>query len=66
MKKLSTEDIQKIIEEVGYRRFPDEVRRRENILNDRRLCKVCSGTGNEVFFMFKKCEKCEGLGYIIE
>ena len=41
----------------------DELVRFENIKAGRELCKRCDGTGNEVFFMYRRCTKCGGKGY---
>ena len=34
-----------------------------NIKAGRELCKRCGGTGDEGFFMRRKCTECEGRGY---
>ena len=40
----------------------DYLIRNENIKNGEPLCLRCSGTGNELFSMYRKCTVCKGNG----
>ena len=40
----------------------DYVVRNTNIDEGNILCKRCDGTGNELFSMYRKCQKCGGTG----
>jgi len=42
----------------------DYIKLNENIKNNKTLCEHCGGTGNELYSMYRKCSKCNGLGYI--
>jgi len=37
-------------------------KRNNNITSGKKLCLYCSGTGNELYFMYRKCPKCDGSG----
>jgi DnaJ-class molecular chaperone len=40
----------------------DMQKRRNNIDNKKPLCERCSGTGNELYSMYRKCTDCNGTG----
>jgi len=42
----------------------DYYKRNNNILNERKLCDRCQGTGNELYSMYRKCTACNGSGAI--
>lgn len=42
----------------------DETVRINNFKKGRKLCDRCDGTGNQLYFMYQKCRKCNGNGYI--
>jgi len=44
------------------RRAPDEWQKQQNIDADHILCKRCDGTGNELYFMYRRCINCRGDG----
>ncbi len=41
----------------------DQITRKINLARKRTICERCSGTGNEIYSMFKKCQECNGKGY---
>lgn len=43
---------------------PDEIKRNKNIDAGRTLCPRCDGTGNELWSMYRRCEQCDGKGYL--
>jgi len=44
----------------------DYLIRNENVKNRKPLCLRCSGTGNELFSMYRKCIVCKGNGTSID
>ena len=40
----------------------DEVVRYKNIKNGKKLCDRCDGTGNELLWHYRQCQKCGGTG----
>ena len=40
----------------------DQRKKEDNIKNNKPLCMRCGGTGNELFFMYRKYKKCGGTG----
>lgn len=42
----------------------DERAREENLKKKKTLCDKCDGTGNQLYFMFQECQKCNGNGYV--
>jgi len=52
------------LEDYEERQKGDVLRRNENERLGRKLCERCEGTGNQLFWMYQKCEKCGGLGYL--
>lgn len=36
--------------------------RNKNVMAGHELCKLCDGTGNEFYSMYKKCPNCGGSG----
>lgn len=42
----------------------DQKTKEENIKAGRKLCDRCSGTGNELFSMYRRCPDFEGEGYM--
>lgn len=42
----------------------DYERYNDNVKNNRELCDKCSGTGNELFSMCRRCSKCGGKGFL--
>lgn len=41
----------------------DYATRNENLQNGKALCENCDGTGNNMFYMYQACPKCNGRGY---
>lgn len=37
--------------------------RNQNIDKGKKLCERCTGTGNELYSMYKECKDCNGNGY---
>ena len=58
MGKMKKVDINKI---PCHMRMDYEIKNK-NIDRKLPLCKHCSGTGNELFSMYRKCPKCNGTG----
>jgi DnaJ-class molecular chaperone len=52
----STHDIQ------HYGMLQDEITRMINIFRSNPICEKCTGTGNELLSMFRKCSDCGGDG----
>ncbi len=40
----------------------DYITRNKNIAAGHKLCFRCSGTGNELYSMYRECENCRGTG----
>ncbi len=40
----------------------DQAKREKNIADGQPLCGRCGGTGNELYYMFRRCERCGGSG----
>ena len=49
---------------VPFRVRMDYDRRNRNVVEGRKLCERCEGTGNELFACYRECENCNGIGYI--
>ncbi len=55
----------KYIEQYGSQ-AGDIFQRDQNVKNDDALCDRCSGTGNELFSMYRQCTDCNGTGRVTE
>jgi hypothetical protein len=44
---------------------PDEATKRRNEEAGHTLCEHCSGTGNELYSMYRSCRQCGGCGYTV-
>ncbi len=55
----------KYIEQYGSQ-AGDAFQRDQNVKNNHTLCKRCSGTGNELFSMYRTCTDCGGTGRVTE
>ena len=40
----------------------DADRHNQNVKLKKKLCTKCTGTGNQMYSMYKKCSKCNGTG----
>lgn len=40
----------------------DELKKRKNVADGKPLCEWCEGTGNQFYFMYSACPKCNGTG----
>ena len=50
------------IETVPFHMRMDYAKRNQNVESGNILCEHCCGTGNELFSMYRKCPKCNGIG----
>jgi len=50
------------LDTVPYLLQGDFAIRNRNLATFQRLCLRCNGTGNELFFHYRKCQHCHGTG----
>lgn len=61
---IDVQELLKNAHESDGRVIADDTKKLNNALAKRQLCDKCDGTGNEFFFMYRRCEKCGGKGFI--
>jgi hypothetical protein len=65
MKKGQIIDVKELLNdahESDARVIADDTKKLNNALAGHKLCSKCDGTGNEMFFMYRRCEQCAGSG----